>query len=124
MLYRFDDYELDTDRFELRKDDVLQEIESQVFEVLAFLFGYVWVRASLPRYRYDQLMDIGWKRLIPLALGWLLLIAAIRIGRNEDWNIPFVVAGGVVAGLACWGLLAVAMRVGAHRREFAEEGIV
>ena len=93
-------------------------------KVLAFLFGYVWVRASLPRYRYDQLMDIGWKRLIPLALGWLLLIAAIRIGRNEDWNIPFVVAGGVVAGLACWGLLAVAMRVGAHRREFAEEGIV
>ena len=93
-------------------------------KVLAFLFGYVWVRASLPRYRYDQLMDIGWKRLIPLALGWLLLIAAIRIGRNEDWNIPLVVAGGVVAGLACWGLLAVAMRVGAHRREFAEEGIV
>jgi NADH-quinone oxidoreductase subunit H len=91
-------------------------------KVLAFLFGYVWVRASLPRYRYDQLMDIGWKRLIPLALGWLLLIAAIRIGRNEDWNIPLVVAGGVVAGLACWALLALAMRVGADRREFAEEG--
>ena len=93
-------------------------------KVLAFLFGYVWVRASLPRYRYDQLMDIGWKRLIPLALGWLLLIAAIRIGRNEDWNIPLVVVIGVVAGLACWALLALAMRVGAERREFAEEGTV
>jgi NADH-quinone oxidoreductase subunit H len=93
-------------------------------KVIAFLFGYVWVRASLPRYRYDQLMDIGWKRLIPLALGWLLLIAAIRIGRNEDWNIPLVVVIGVVAGLACWALLALAMRVGADRREFAEEGSV
>jgi NADH-quinone oxidoreductase subunit H len=91
-------------------------------KVVAFLFGYVWVRASLPRYRYDQLMDIGWKRLIPLALGWLLLIAAIRIGRNEDWNIPLVVGAGVVAGLACWSLLALAMRVGLERREFAEEG--
>jgi NADH-quinone oxidoreductase subunit H len=69
-------------------------------------------------------MDIGWKRLIPLALGWLLLIAAIRIGRNEDWNIPLVVVIGVVAGLACWALLALAMRVGADRREFAEEGSV
>lgn len=93
-------------------------------KVMAFLFGYVWVRASLPRYRYDQLMDIGWKRLIPLALGWLLLIAAIRIGRNEDWNIPLVVAIGVVGGVACWALLALAMRVGADRREFAEEGTV
>jgi NADH-quinone oxidoreductase subunit H len=93
-------------------------------KVMAFLFGYVWVRASLPRYRYDQLMDIGWKRLIPLALGWLLLIAAIRIGRNEDWNIPLVVVVGVVGGLACWALLALAMRVGADRREFAEEGTV
>jgi NADH-quinone oxidoreductase subunit H len=93
-------------------------------KVMAFLFGYVWVRASLPRLRYDQLMDIGWKRLIPLALGWLLLIAAIRIGRNEDWNIPLVVAIGVVAGLACWALLAMAVRVGADRREFAEEGTV
>jgi NADH-quinone oxidoreductase subunit H len=93
-------------------------------KVVVFLFGYVWVRASLPRYRYDQLMDIGWKRLIPLALGWLLLIAAIRIGRNDDWNIPLVVLGGVVAGLVCWGLLALAMRVGSERREFAEEGTV
>jgi NADH-quinone oxidoreductase subunit H len=93
-------------------------------KVMAFLFGYVWVRASLPRYRYDQLMDIGWKRLIPLALGWLLLIAAIRIGRNEDWNIPLVVVIGVAGGLACWALLALAMRVGADRREFAEEGTV
>jgi NADH-quinone oxidoreductase subunit H len=43
----------------------------------AFCFIYVWFRAALPRLRYDQLMDLGWKRLIPLTLGWLLLVASV-----------------------------------------------
>jgi NADH-quinone oxidoreductase subunit H len=57
-----------------------------------FLFTYVWLRATLPRFRYDQLMDLGWKRLIPVALGMLLFVAAVRT-NNRAWVI------GVVAGL-------------------------
>ena len=51
-------------------------------KLMIFLFRFVWLRASLPRFRYDQLMDLGWKVLIPLALGWVLLLAAIDIGRD------------------------------------------
>ncbi|MEV4898473.1 NADH-quinone oxidoreductase subunit NuoH [Nonomuraea sp. NPDC055795] len=45
--------------------------------VLVFSF-VVWVRASLPRVRYDQLMSLGWKVLIPLNLAWIMLVASVR----------------------------------------------
>jgi len=46
-------------------------------KVIVLLFVYVWLRATLPRFRYDQLMDLGWKRLIPSALAWLVVIGAV-----------------------------------------------
>ena len=48
-----------------------------LLKTTAFCFIYVWFRAALPRLRYDQLMDLGWKRLIPMTLGWLLIVAAV-----------------------------------------------
>nr|YP_010484904.1 NADH dehydrogenase subunit 1 [Hypnea cervicornis]UVW80598.1 NADH dehydrogenase subunit 1 [Hypnea cervicornis]WCH57956.1 NADH dehydrogenase subunit 1 [Hypnea marchantiae] len=46
------------------------------------LFGFIWVRSSFPRYRYDQLMRLGWKILLPLSLGWVFFIAGIMISFN------------------------------------------
>lgn len=46
------------------------------------LFGFIWVRSSFPRYRYDQLMRVGWKIFLPLSLSWVLLVAGILLGFN------------------------------------------
>ncbi len=86
-------------------------------KLFVFLFSFVWLRATLPRFRYDQLMDLGWKRLIPLSLAWLLVIGAIRISEDEGWNVPLVIvislASCVVGALALLG----ASRAGRIRRD-------
>ncbi len=87
-------------------------------KLLVFLFVYVWFRATLPRLRYDQLMDLGWKKLIPLALYWLLLIAALRVGRDQGWNVGVVLIVGVALGALAWAGLGAALRQG----ETAEVG--
>jgi NADH-quinone oxidoreductase subunit H len=81
-------------------------------KLLLFLFAYVWLRATLPRFRYDQLMDLGWKKLIPLSLYWLLLIAALRIGNDQGWNSFVVLGVGVAVGGLGWATLGAALRQG------------
>ncbi len=49
----------------------------------AILFLFVWVRAAYPRYRYDQLMRLGWKIFLPFSLGWLFFISGLLLGL--DW---------------------------------------
>ena len=50
-----------------------------VLKTVVFCFCYIWFRAALPRFRYDQVMDLGWKRLIPLSLGWMLIVAGFLL---------------------------------------------
>jgi NADH-quinone oxidoreductase subunit H len=89
-------------------------------KLIAVLYAFVWVRASVPRVRYDQLMDLGWKILIPLSLGWLLLLVALRVGDDRNWN-PFLVIGVSVAVLAA-GFAMLRVAQGAARRNRALEG--
>jgi len=77
-------------------------------KTLVFLFVWVWFRAALPRLRYDQLMDLGWKVLIPLSLGWLLIVASVII-----WGWWGLLVGAAEVVLA-FGL-ARAFGVGASR---------
>ncbi len=48
-------------------------------KVAAILFVYIWARATLPRYRYDQLMRLGWKVFLPLSLAWIVLTSAVLV---------------------------------------------
>jgi len=90
-----------------------------VAKTLVFLYVYVWLRATLPRLRYDQLMDLGWKVLIPVSLGWFLLLAALRVGRDPgtDWNPWLVMGVSMAALLAGYGLLSLALKVSRTHRE-------
>jgi NADH-quinone oxidoreductase subunit H len=78
-----------------------------------FCFCYIWFRAALPRFRYDQLMDLGWKRLIPLSLGWMLIVAGFLI----SWRWGALMVSAV---LVAWVVLARAFELGKTRESGPE----
>ena len=53
-----------------------------IAKILVILFMFIWVRATFPRFRYDQLMRLGWKVFLPLSLGWLVLTAGVLVGMG------------------------------------------
>jgi len=55
-------------------------------KVAFFLFLFMWVRWTIPRFRYDQLMNLGWKILIPLALFNMLVTGALILLKQNNWH--------------------------------------
>ena len=71
-------------------------------KLMAFIFLYIWLRGTLPRLRYDQFMKFGWKALIPVSLGWIILVATVRaVGREVEVQRNYLlIAAGVIALIA------------------------
>ena len=75
-------------------------------KIALFLFVFIWMRGTLPRFRYDQFMNIGWKILIPASLAWIVIVAITR-GLRNSLDLP---TGQTVALLGL-PLIAVALAV-------------
>ncbi len=76
-----------------------------VGKLLLFLFFFIWLRGTLPRLRYDQFMQLGWKILIPASLLWLLMVATVRaLNTRYDFDTRQI---AIYGGLAAGALIAV-----------------
>jgi len=82
-----------------------------LLKVLVIVYVYIWIRATLPRIRYDRLMAFGWKRLIPFGLLWVMLTGAIVVLPDEFGRDTVITAfaigfGALVVISLVWPLIA------------------
>ncbi|HEX6533807.1 MAG TPA: NADH-quinone oxidoreductase subunit NuoH [Gemmatimonadaceae bacterium] len=82
-----------------------------LFKLLVFLFLYMWVRWTLPRFRYDQLMSLGWKFMLPLALGYIVVMAGAILGLDALGVSRETTALGFSPYWAALGVLNVVLAV-------------
>jgi len=71
-------------------------------KTLFFLFVFIWIRWTLPRFRYDQLMSLGWKVMLPTALTYIVVVASVMLGLDY-----LGLDRGFLYGLAMLGVNAV-----------------
>ncbi|MBK9738181.1 MAG: NADH-quinone oxidoreductase subunit NuoH [Actinobacteria bacterium] len=89
-------------------------------KVQLFIFMFIWLRATLPRMRYDQFMQFGWKFLIPISIAWIMVVATAKALRNDVQlsNVEILAAGAIVIVVLLAGSWIVQSR---QDRKFAEE---
>ena len=59
-----------------------------VFKMFLFLFLFLWFRATFPRYRYDQIMRLGWKVFLPITIVWIVVVATLVVFQVPPWFNP------------------------------------
>ena len=90
-----------------------------LIKVQIFIFGFIWLRGTLPRLRYDQFMKFGWKLLIPVSIIWIIIVAIARVLRNDvDFsNQSLLLVGAAVIVLLL--LVSWAFQVRSDRKQAA-----
>jgi NADH-quinone oxidoreductase subunit H len=89
-----------------------------------FLFTYIWIRWTLPRFRFDQLMDLGWKVMLPVALGYIMVVAFAVYGLERAgltlglrYGAVLTVINVVLMAALLWGLDRGRLLSGSRRQE-------
>ncbi|WP_410639749.1 NADH-quinone oxidoreductase subunit NuoH [Amycolatopsis sp. lyj-346] len=85
-------------------------------KMFVLLFGFIWLRGTLPRLRYDQFMRLGWKVLVPLNLVWIIMVTFAKV---ITWNTASV----IIAAVAIFIVVALFFYVRAAGREEESESI-
>ncbi|MEV6872731.1 NADH-quinone oxidoreductase subunit NuoH [Amycolatopsis sp. NPDC051128] len=85
-------------------------------KMFVLLFGFIWLRGTLPRLRYDQFMRLGWKVLVPLNLVWIIMVTFAKV---ITWNTASI----IIAAIAIFIVVALFFYVRAASREEESESV-
>jgi NADH-quinone oxidoreductase subunit H len=85
-------------------------------KMFVLLFGFIWLRGTLPRLRYDQFMRLGWKVLVPLNLVWIIMVTFAKV---ITWNTASI----IIAAVAIFIVVALFFYVRAAGREEESESV-